>query len=43
MLIGTLGASLLENLWTSTRLKAKIVEQGVMRAEKVTIRAFQDL
>ena len=43
MLIGTLGASLLGNLLTNTRVKAKIDEQGVIRAEKVTIRPFQDL
>ena len=39
MLLGTLGAGLLGNILTHKRVKAKITGRGVMRANKITIRA----
>ena len=39
MLLGTIGASLLRNSLGSKRVKAKILEKGVMRAGEGTIRA----
>ena len=42
MLLGTLGASLLENLLTDKGEKAKIPGQGVIIAGEETIRTGQD-
>ena len=42
MLLGTLGASLLENLLTDKGEKTKIPGQGVIRAGEETIRTGQD-
>ena len=42
MLLGTLGANLLENLLRDKGEKVKIPGQGVIRAENETIRTGQD-
>ena len=42
MLLGTLGASLLENLLIDKEEKAKIPGQGVIRAGEEAIRTGQD-
>ena len=39
MLLGTIGASFLGNSLRSKRVKAKIPEKGIMRANEGTIRA----
>ena len=42
MLLDTLGASLLENLLTGKRVKAKMLGRRVMRVGEGTIRAAED-
>ena len=42
MLLGTLGSSLLGNILTHKGVKATITVRGVMRPNKITIRAGKD-